>query len=160
MADLDPNKKRIAQLLRMLSSSGGERRNAFTMLELAMQAAKESWTDIGNAYERDAEPKPHDGKYTESEMREFAQAARAEGVDAGIKIGQTRASNGGGNGHLTLPEPSEMAKYCHERLGRLKTDWQREFITDLFVITRRVSKLSNGRLANLVKIYIESGGKV
>ena len=28
-----------------------------------------------------------DGKYTEAEMQEFAQAARAEGVEAGIRIG-------------------------------------------------------------------------
>ena len=42
-------------------------------------------------------------------MQEFAQAARAEGVEAGIKIGMARASNGSGNanGHLTLPKPSE-----------------------------------------------------
>ena len=36
MADLGQNKKRIAQLLRMLSSTGGERRNAFAALERAI----------------------------------------------------------------------------------------------------------------------------
>ena len=53
-----------------------------------------------------------DGKYTETEMQELAQAARAEGIEAGIKIGMTRASNGSGNtnGHLTLPSPAEMAR--------------------------------------------------
>ena len=48
-------------------------------------------------------------------MQEFAQAARAEGVETGIKMGMARASNGG-NGQLTLPKPSEMAQYCHDRL--------------------------------------------
>jgi hypothetical protein len=122
MADLGPNKKRkrIAQLLRMLSSSGGERRNAFATLERIMRSEGVSWSDIGNAIERDVEPTPDNGRYTESEMQEFAQAARAEGVDAGIKIGLARARNGSGNGHMTLPKPAEMAEYCHERLSRLK----------------------------------------
>ena len=53
-------------------------------------------------------------------MQEFAQAARAEGVEAGIKMGMARASNGSGNGHLTLPKPSEMAEYCHDRLASIE----------------------------------------
>src|SRR5262245_9475160 len=119
----------------MLGSSGGERRNAFAALERAMQSQGITWTDIGDAIEHD------EGKYTEIEMQEFAQAARAEGVEAGIKIGLVRASNSGG-GHLVLPKPSEMAEYCHERLGRLKDDKQRDFVSDMHVITRRGNNLS------------------
>ena len=88
-------------------------------------------------------------------MQEFAQASRAEGVEAGIKIGMARASRS--NGHIVLPEPSEMAEYCHARLGRLKDDKQREFIADMFVITQRrktcrwggwgISRVSTSRLA-------------
>jgi hypothetical protein len=157
VADLGPNKKRIAQLFRMLGSSGGERRNAFAALERVMQSEGISWSDIGNAIEHGGE---HDeGKYTESEMQEYGQVARAEGVEAGIKIGLARVSNGGGNGHLALPKADEMARYCHERLGQLKNDWQRDFVGDIFRITRRTTNLSLGRLANLVKIYIETGGK-
>jgi hypothetical protein len=81
VADLGPNKKRIAQLFRMLGSSGGERRNAFAALERSMQSEGVSWTDIGDAIERDATPKPPDpNKYTESELQEVAQAAREQGV--------------------------------------------------------------------------------
>ena len=48
----------------------------------------------------------HDeGKYAESEMQEFAQASRAEGIEAGIRMGMARVSNGSGNGHPTLPSP-------------------------------------------------------
>jgi hypothetical protein len=151
MADLGPNQKRIAQLFRMLGSSGGERRNAFAALESRMCNDGISWTDIGNALE-------NAGKYTENEMQEFAQVARAEGVGAGIKIGMARASDG--NGHLMLPKPAEMAEYCHERIGQLKNEWQRDFVADLFVITQRSMKLSPSRLANLAKIYIEIGGRV
>lgn len=158
MADLGPTRKRIAQLLRMLGSSGGERRNAFTALERAMRSENVTWTDLGDAYEHGGEDPA--GKYTESEMLEFAQAARAEGVEAGIKIGITRAGNGGGNGHLTLPSPVAMADFCYARLGRLKDAKQREFVSDMHVITTRGIRLSPGRLGYLASIYIQHGGKI
>ena len=92
-------------------------------------------------------------------MQEFAQASRAEGVKTGIKIGMARASNGGRNGHLNLPKPFEMAEFCHDRLGRLKDDKQREFVTDMFLITQRGMSLSLGRLGYLASIYIQIGGR-
>jgi hypothetical protein len=92
-------------------------------------------------------------------MQEFAQAARAEGVEAGIKIGMARANSGSGNGHLSLPQPSDMAQYCHDRLNRLKDDKQREFISDMYLITRRGAGLSLGRLGYLASIYIQIGGR-
>jgi hypothetical protein len=88
--DLDPNWKRVAQLTRLLGSSGGERRNAFAALERTMQTEGLTWTDLGNAIECSI-----DGKYTEDEMQQFALAIRKEGVEEGIKIGMARASNGG-----------------------------------------------------------------
>jgi hypothetical protein len=157
VADLGPNKKRIAQLMRMLSSSGGERRNAFAALERIMRSEGISWTDVGNWVEHDAVQ--DNGKYTEAEMQEFAQAARAEGVEAGIKIGMTRASNGGGNGHLTLPQPFEMAEYCHERPSRLKDDAQRDFINEMYAKTQRGINLQRGTLGYLASIYIKLGGR-
>jgi hypothetical protein len=152
--DLGPNKKRIAQLVRLLGSSGGERRNAFAALERIMLSDGVSWTDIGDAIERD------EGKYTEAEMQEFAQAVRAEGLEAGIKIGLARVSNGGGNGHLLLPEPAEMAEFCHERLGRLKNDRERTFAIEMYVITQRGVRLSLGRLGYLASLFIQLGGRL
>lgn len=160
MADLDPDWKRIAQLIRMLGSSGGERRNAFAALERTMQSEGVTWTDNGNMMERGANGNS-EGKYTEAEMQEYGQAARAEGVEQGIKIGIARGqAQQRSNGHTVLPEASEMAEYCHERLGRLKNDWQRDFIADIYAITRRRTHLSLPRLANLAKIYIEIGGRI
>ena len=68
-----------------------------------------------------------------------------------------RKSNGNGknNGHITLPQPAEMAEFCHDRLSRLKDDKQREFVSDIYVITRRGVSLSLGRLGYLVSIYIQ-----
>jgi hypothetical protein len=154
VADLGPNKKRIAQLFRMLGSSGGERRNAFAALERIMQSEGVSWTDIGDAIEHASD----EGHFTAAELQEYGQALRAEGVEAGIKIGMARKSNG--NGHITLPEPSQMAEYCHDRLSRLKDDKQREFVSDIYILTRRKMSLSLGRLGYLVSIYIQHGGRI
>jgi hypothetical protein len=155
VADLGPNKKRIAQLFRMLGSSGGERRNAWSVLERVMRGEGISWTDIGDVIEL--------GKYTENEMQEYSQFARAEGVEAGIKIGMARASNGGGNGQLTLPSPAEMADFCHARRGQLKDDSQREFIDEMVVSTRNQTflryRLKAGTLGYLASLYIKHGGK-
>jgi hypothetical protein len=153
VADLGPNKKRIAQLMRMLSSSGGERRNAFAALERIMHSEGISWTDVGNWVEHVQD----DGKYTETEMQEFAQAARAEGVEAGIKIGKAHAPKS--NGHFVLPEASEMAEYCHQRPGQLKDDAQRNFIDEVYGKTRRGINLQRGTLGYLASIYIKHGGK-
>jgi hypothetical protein len=132
----------------MLSSTGGERRNAFAALERIMHSEGVSWSDIGNMIEPDKDP----NKYSETEMQEFAQAARAEGVEAGIKIGLTRASNGGGNGRLTLPPPAEMADFCHARRRQLKDD--------MVVATHQLRhRLKPGTLGYLVSIYIKHGGK-
>lgn len=144
----------------MLGSSGGERKNAWLALERSMQSAGISWTDIGDVIELERD----DGKYTETEMQETAQFARAEGVEAGIKIGMTRASsNGGGNGHLTLPSPAEMADFCHARRGQLKDDSQRRFIDEMVAKTHHQMLLRNrlapGTLGYLVSLYIKHGGK-
>jgi hypothetical protein len=157
VADVDPVRKRLAKFVRMLGSSHiDERRTAFGKLEDAMQNEGLGWSDIGNFIEG-----TNDGKYTEAEMVEFAQVARAEGVEAGIKIGTARASNGSGigNGQLSLPKPFEMAEYCHDRLHRLQDDKQRDFISDMFVITQRGARLSSSRLSYLVSIFIKVSGK-
>jgi hypothetical protein len=161
VADLGPNKKRIAQLLRMLGSAGGERRNAFAALERSMRSEGVSWTDIGDMVEHGGER--DEGKYTESELQEYGQALRAEGLEAGIKIGMTRAHNGSGNGHLSLPSPAEMADFCQAHRGQLKDDKQRKFIDDMVVATRHQMfvryRMTPGRLGYLASIYIQNGGK-
>jgi hypothetical protein len=160
--DLDPNKRRIVHLFCMLSSSGGERRNAFAALERTMQSEGMSWSDIGNAIECGF--KHDDGKFTEAEVQEFGQAMRAEGLAAGIAVGLARAaSNGSGNGHLTLPPPVEMADFCAARRPRLKDDAQRKFIDEMVVKTRNQMflryRLTPGTLGYLASIYIKIGGK-
>ena len=128
--------------------------NAWRVLTRTMEVENFSFNDIGNWVD-DSE-----NKYTEAEMHEYAQAARAEGIEEGIKIGSVRANGGGGNGHLSLPKPAQMAEFCNDRQSQLKDDKQREFIADMVLITRRGMRLSPGRLGYLVSIYIQNGGKV
>jgi hypothetical protein len=144
----------------MLGDNNNVRRTAFAKLERFMQSEGISWSDVGNWVEHTAQD---DGKYTEAEMQEFAQVARAEGVEAGKKIGMAHASNGSGNGHLTLPSPVEMADFCQARRGQLKDDNQRKFIDDMVVATRHQmflrNRLTPGRLGYLASLYIQNGGK-
>ncbi len=152
MADPKKIRQRIDDRIHMLSSSSaGERRMAFADAERLMQEAGCTWRDVGLV---------DSDKYTEAEVQEYAQIKRAEGVEAGIKIGEVRAAGGrNGNGQLVLPKPAEMAEYCHDRLRQLQNDWQRDFIGDIYVIARRGSYLSPKRLGNLANIYIQLGGK-
>jgi hypothetical protein len=140
------------------SNNNSERRNAFAALERTMQSKGVNWSDIGAAIERDAER--DEGRYTESELLELAQAARAEGVKAGIELGLARASTNAGNGGLALPKPAEMAEYCHQRAGQLKDDKQRDFISDMHRLTLSRSPLSRPRLGYLISIYVQIGGRI
>jgi hypothetical protein len=140
----------------MLGSSGGERRNAFAALERSMQSEGVSWTDIGDAIEHGG----NEGKFTESELQEYGQALRAEGVEAGIKIGQARASNGNGNGTGTLPPFAVMAEFCQQRTNQLKDDSQREFINKMHAQALRGASPPRGPLGYLVSLYIKHGGRI
>ena len=76
MPDLGPNKKKIAQLFRMLGSSGGERRNAFAALERLMQSEGVNWNDIGDVIAGGGED---DGKYSETETDRLHLRDRSRG---------------------------------------------------------------------------------
>jgi hypothetical protein len=139
-------RERIAQLVRLFGATErGVRVNAWRALEHMMEKEHVNWSDVGNWIQGTA-----DGTYTEAEMLEMVAAIRKEE--------QARAPQS--NGHMMLPEPAEMAEFCHERLGRLKDDKQREFIGDMYVITRRGRSLSLGRLGYLASIYIQIGGRI
>jgi hypothetical protein len=127
--------------------------NAWRALESTMGGAGISWSDIGNWIEQGGSD-----AYTEDELQQFGQARHAEGVEAGIKIGEARGSNGGGNGCITVPKPSEIAKFCHQRLSRMKDDAQRNFVRDSYETIRRGGHLPPGPLGYLVSIYMKHGG--
>jgi hypothetical protein len=131
-----------------------QRRIAFTALEDALEKFGADFRDLGNWIEQ-----PGNGKYT-AEVQEICDVVRKESVEAGIKLGLARASNGGGNSHSTntLPPASVMAAYCHERRDRLN-DWEQEFIDNMHVhgVARRFT-LKPKQKSKLQEIYQQLGG--
>ena len=87
-------------------------------------------SDIGNVDRAGRQVEHDDSKYTESEMQEFAQASAPRGSKRESRSAwraRRRAMD-----ISCCPKPSEMAEYCHQRLGRLKNDKQREFVADMY----------------------------
>ena len=150
MADLAPIKERLAKCIRLFGSA--ERANARNMTERALASVGASWTDLGDWFEQ--------SKYTADQLHQYGEAMRAEGVEVGIKIGEARKSNGGGNGHLMLPKPSEMAEYCQQRPNQLKDDAQRKFINEMYASTQRGRTPPRGPLGYLASIYIKLNGRI
>jgi hypothetical protein len=158
VADLDPHWKRIAQLTRLLGSTGGERRNAFAALERAMKNEGVSWTDVGNAIERNT-----DGKYSEEEMQQAILITQRENLEKGIKIGKAQveaeARLRASNGHAAaLPPPVVMAAFCHKRREQLN-EWEQNFIADMHVGGKaRRFPLKPKQKDKLQEIYQQLGG--
>jgi hypothetical protein len=138
MVDLAPIKDRLAKCIRLFGSD--ERANARVMAERALASIGANWSDLGDLIEH---------SYSEDEMREMVAIIEK----------RERARAPQRNGHFMLPDATEMAEYCRDRLARLKDDKQREFINDIYVITQRGMNLSLGRLGYLASIYIQIGGK-
>jgi hypothetical protein len=68
-------------------------------------------------------------------------------------------SNGHANGHMTLPDPLEMAEFCQQHSSQLKDDAQRRFIDEMVITTRRRTP-QRGPFGYLVSIYIKHGGRI
>ncbi len=160
--DVAPKQKttlrgRVAQLVRQFGvPERGVRVNAWSLLKQTMAGAGINWSDVGNWVEEGGD----DGAYSEDDLQQFGQARYAEGIEVGIKIGQARKSNGGGNGYITVPNPSEIAEYCNARLNRMKDDAQRTFVRQSYeTIVQQKGHLSRGSLGYLVSLYMKHGGK-
>ena len=166
MADVAPKKpltprQKIAQFVRLLGSDEpGEQLNTVAALKRTLKSLNANPNDLGDVIEREA------SKYSKAQMFELAEAVRAEtraeAVEQGIKIGLARAHNGGSNGHghgYTLPSAAIMAEFCHQRLGHLRSDREREFIDEMIVKTQRGRGLSLRTLGYLASLYIGLGGK-
>jgi hypothetical protein len=122
-------KKRIAALVRLLGTSEkGERANAWRALGRAMQGVGLTWTDLGNMVESGGE--------NLGDLQAIYDAALEEAV--------RRVQAQQSNGHISLPEPSEMAEFCHQSSRQLKDDKQRDFVSEMYVFTRRGMSLSRG----------------
>ena len=157
MPDLGPNKKRIAQLFRMLGSSGGERRNAWHALVREMQKAGVNWTDIGDVIEPAA-------------ATTTANIPRPKCASLPRRPAQKESRQGSRWAWRAQAMERQWAAHAAEAFWRwrntattgfsqLKDDKQRDFVSDMCVVTQRRTSLSQGQLAYLASIYIQIGGK-
>lgn len=165
-------KKKIAKLVRLFGTNEhGERANAWRMLERTMKGACVSWSDVGNWIEQDDALKSlaqvmnnksvsaddvvswiKDGG--EQDLKAIYDAALQEGIRRGMQ-----QMNGNSNGHITLPDPLEMAEFCQQHSRQLKDDAQRRFV-DVMAITTRRRTPPRGPLGYLVSLYIKHGGRI
>jgi hypothetical protein len=150
--DLTPDAiRKLAACVRSLSAdNNNERRAAWTGLCSLLKTDGIDFRDLGNLVESAV-----DDRYTKTEMLELSAAARKEGVETGIKIGEARASQN--NGHITLPEPSEMAAYCYVNRGRLEE--KHHSFVDRMSRRRSYHSLSPKEKGYLASLYIQLGGR-
>ena len=150
-------RQRVAQLVRLFSTTErGERVSAWGRLVSTMNSENISWSDVGNWIEQG-----DDGKFTEAEMVEFAQAARAEGVKVGIELGlvarqqwrrqrSAHAAEARRDGRVLSPASratqGRQAARFHQRHAQGHA-------------LRRLT-LSRPQLGYLVSIYIQVGGRI
>jgi hypothetical protein len=155
VADLTPIKERLAKCVRLFGST--ERANARVMTERALESVGASWTDFGDWIEH---------SYSESEVLEAIAAAGKEKLEQGVKIGkaQTEAEARLHNGRsraaaaLSLPSPTVMAAFCHERREQLN-EWEQSFIDDMHVGGKaRRFRLSVKQQDKLQDLYQQLGG--
>ena len=159
MADLGPNKKRIAQLFACWAPAAASA--ATRSLRWSAHAESEgiSWSDIGDV---DRERwRCDDGKYTEERNAGIRPRppARKGSRQGSRSAWRARAMGRQWSGHAAA-SLRRWRSTATSGSRRLKDDKQREFVSDMYVITQRGTNLSLGRLGYLASIYIQLGGRI
>jgi hypothetical protein len=142
VADLASVRDRLAKCVRLFGST--ERANARVMTERALASVGATWTDLGDWIEN---------SYSEDELREVVEVIRKEERARMPPPPQS-------NGHITLPEPLEMAQFCHDRSQQLKDDNQPDFVANTYRKIRFGRGLKRGELGFLVSLYIKLDGRI
>ena len=148
MTDLAPIAETLAKCIRMLASDNeGQVVAAAHGLINVLRSIGADIHDVAARIEQS------NGALSESEMQEIYEA----GIKAGIKQAQQRATT---VRHIPqFPPARDMAIYCYQRIDRLNSDWENEFVTNMASWTRS-RPLSIKQQAHLEKIYLKLGGRV
>jgi hypothetical protein len=112
------------------------------MTDRALSSVGASWTDLGDWIEH---------SYSEDELLQFEAVIREQERQRASHAPQS-------NGHIMLPEASEMADYCYANRSRLEGK-HHSFIDKMFMHRGRrpLSLKEKGYLASL---YVQLGGKI
>jgi hypothetical protein len=153
VTDLAPISTKLANFIRLLASDkDGEVVAAARAMIRTLQGIGADVHDIAEYIEH---PR---GEISEADM----QAILDKGIEIGVKrAGQQSRSNGGASHHVTpqFPPARDMAMHCYRNIDELRSDWEREFVTNMASWTR-VRPLSPKQQAHLEKIYIKLHGRI
>jgi hypothetical protein len=61
---------------------------------------------------------------------------------------------------VEFPSAQDMAIFCYQNIGKLKSEWENEFVTNMASWTRTIRPLSPKQQQHLEKIYIKLGGRI
>jgi len=152
VTDLAPIAPKLANLIRRLSSDqDGEVVATARAMIRTLQGIGADIHDVANRIEHSG-----NGALSEHEMQEI--------FDAGVKTGIRQAQQTRQPPHRGAPAPQfpparDMAMHCYRNIDELKSEWEREFITNMASWTR-TRPLSVKQQAHLEKIYLKLGGEV
>jgi hypothetical protein len=148
VTDLSPIAGKLANVIRRLASDkDGEVVAAARAMVRTLQGIGADIHDVANRIEHSS-----NGALSEHEMQEIYEA----GVKAGIRQ-QQRTSFA--NDTAQFPPARDMALRCYQCIDELKSEWEREFVTNMASWTR-VRPLSSKQQAHLEKIYLKLGGRI
>jgi hypothetical protein len=149
VTDLTPIAPKLANAIRLLASDkDGEVVAAWRAIIRTLQGIGADIHDIADRIEHSG-----NGALSEAEMQEI--------FDAGIKEGIRRVEQKMHQsiGAPQFPAPRDMAAHCYQRIDELRSEWEKEFITNMASWTR-TRPLSPKQQGHLEKIYIKLHGRI
>lgn len=151
MTDLTPIAGELAKRLRLLSSDkDGEVVAAWRAMVRLLNSIGADIHDVADRVEHAG-----NGALNEAEMQEIYDAGKKEGV----RLTEQKLRSRAYQGTTQLPPARDMAMFCYRNIDELKSDWEREFVTNMASWTR-TRPLSLKQQAHLEKIYIKLGGRI
>ena len=146
--------KRIAKLFRLLGSDiDGEVQGAVNAMKRLVASEGLSFTDIAIVIEN-ANGEIEELKYSDSD----AQAIFARGVERG-RDEERREQSAPPEFYDADGRPRwhEMAVFCRDHTGRLRSDWEKEFVDDM--VGKTLQRVPTDKQAkHLFAIFVKVGG--
>jgi hypothetical protein len=153
VTDLAPIAPKLANFLRLLASDkDGEVVAAVHAMVRTLKGIGADIHDVADRIEHSS-----NGALSEHEMQEIYNAGIKEGARQVEQKMRRQAPSP--RGPSQFPPGRDMAMHCYQNINELRSDWEREFVTNMASWTR-TRPLSPKQQAHLEKIYLKLGGRV
>jgi hypothetical protein len=147
VTDLTPIAGTLAKCIRMLASDkDGDVVAAWHAIIRTLQGIGADIHDVAARIEHSG-----NGALSEQEMQEIYEGVRQ--VEQKMRANQLQRIV------PQFPPAADMAMHCYRNIDELKSDWKREFISNMAAWTR-TRPLSAKQQAHLEKIYLKLGGRI